>query len=68
MNDRGIVLAQARMAILVALRTPRTIIFTALFPLILLVLFNSIFNAGGEGVAIATLTPPRGGQCCDHAS
>ena len=36
MKDRGIVLAQARMAILVALRTPRAIIFTVAFPLILL--------------------------------
>lgn len=48
MSDRGIVLAQARMAMLVALRTPRTIIFTIAFPVILLVLFNSIFNAGGS--------------------
>jgi ABC-2 type transport system permease protein len=48
MSDRGIVLAQARMAILVALRTPRTIIFTIAFPVVLLVLFNSIFNAGGN--------------------
>lgn len=48
MSDRGIVLAQARMAVLVALRTPRTIIFTIAFPVILLVLFNSIFNAGGN--------------------
>lgn len=48
MNDRGIVLAQARMAILVALRTPRTIIFTIAFPVVLLVLFNSIFNHGGN--------------------
>jgi ABC-2 type transport system permease protein len=47
-SDRGIVLAQARMAILVALRTPRTIIFTIAFPVVLLVLFNSIFNAGGQ--------------------
>jgi ABC-2 type transport system permease protein len=39
------------MAILVALRTPRAIIFTALFPLILLVLFNSIFDAGGSETA-----------------
>jgi ABC-2 type transport system permease protein len=50
-SDRGIVLAQARMAILVALRTPRTIIFTAAFPLILLVLFNSLFNHGGKDTA-----------------
>lgn len=48
MSSRAMVLAQARMAILVALRTPRTVIFTMAFPIILLVLFNSIFNAGGN--------------------
>lgn len=48
MRDRAIVLAQARMAITVALRTPRAIIFTVAFPLIMLVLFNSIFIHGGE--------------------
>jgi ABC-2 type transport system permease protein len=47
-SDRGIVLAQARMAIAVALRTPRTIIFTVAFPLVLLVLFNSLFDHGGK--------------------
>ena len=51
MSDRAIVLAQARMAILVALRTPRTIIFSIAFPIVLLVLFNSIFNAGGNETA-----------------
>jgi ABC-2 type transport system permease protein len=51
MNDRSIVFAQARMAILVALRTPRTVIFTIAFPVILLVLFNSMFNAGGNETA-----------------
>lgn len=51
MSDRAIVIAQARMAILVALRTPRTVIFTIAFPIILLVLFNSIFNAGGNETA-----------------
>lgn len=51
MSDRVIVLAQARMAVLVALRTPRTVIFTIAFPIILLVLFNSIFNAGGNETA-----------------
>ncbi|MGN6216320.1 MAG: ABC transporter permease [Solirubrobacterales bacterium] len=51
MSSRAIVLAQARMAILVALRTPRTVIFTMAFPIILLVLFNSIFNAGGGKAA-----------------
>ncbi len=48
MNDRGIVLAQARMAILVATRTPRTLIFTIAFPLVFLVLFNSIFVNGND--------------------
>jgi ABC-2 type transport system permease protein len=51
MSDRGIVLAQARMAIAVALRTPRTIIFTMAFPLVFLVLFNSIFVNGGNSTA-----------------
>jgi ABC-2 type transport system permease protein len=50
-SDRGIVLAQARMAITVALRTPRTVIFTIAFPVVLLVLFNSMFNAGGNETA-----------------
>jgi ABC-2 type transport system permease protein len=47
-SDRAIVAAQARMALLVALRTPRTVIFTIAFPVIVLVLFNSMFNAGGH--------------------
>jgi ABC-2 type transport system permease protein len=52
-SDRGIVLAQARMAIKVALRTPRTIIFTVAFPLVFLVLFNSIFiNSGDSGTTL----------------
>jgi ABC-2 type transport system permease protein len=56
MSDRGIVAIQARMAIAVALRTPRTIIFTVAFPLVLLVLFNSLFNQGG----VNTTTLPNG--------
>lgn len=51
MSDRAIVFVQARLAILVALRTPRTVIFTIAFPVILLVLFNSIFDAGGNEAA-----------------
>jgi ABC-2 type transport system permease protein len=51
MSDRAIVLAQARMAILVALRTPRTVIFTIAFPIILLVFFNAIFNTSGNETA-----------------
>jgi ABC-2 type transport system permease protein len=39
------------MAILVALRTPRALLFTAAFPLIFLVLFNSIFISGGDDTA-----------------
>jgi ABC-2 type transport system permease protein len=50
-SDAGIVLQQARMAIMVALRTPRALIFTAAFPLIFLVLFNSIFVNGGDNTA-----------------
>jgi ABC-2 type transport system permease protein len=51
MSDRAIVIEQAKLAIKVALRTPRTLIFTIAFPLILLVLFNSIFNHGGNQTA-----------------
>jgi ABC-2 type transport system permease protein len=51
-SDRRTVLKLAKMAILVALRTPRAIIFTALFPLILLVLFNSIFIGGADNVTL----------------
>ncbi len=48
MSDRRLVLSQTRVAILVALRTPRGLVFTLAFPLILLVLFNSIFIGGSE--------------------
>lgn len=56
MSNRAIVLAQARVAIRIALRTPRTVIFTIAFPLVLLVLFNSIFDQGGA----QTTTLPNG--------
>lgn len=56
MSDRRIVFEQARMAVKVALRTPRTIIFTVAFPLVLLVLFNSLFDHGGR----ETTTLPNG--------
>jgi ABC-2 type transport system permease protein len=48
MSNSTIALAQARAAITVALRTPRTLVFTIAFPLLLLVLFNSIFIKGGS--------------------
>jgi ABC-2 type transport system permease protein len=50
------VIAQARAAIVVALRTPRTLVFTILFPIVFLVLFNSIFIKGGD----QTVTLPTG--------
>ena len=51
MSDRRIVWVQARTAITVALRTPRALVFTIFFPLVLLVLFNSIFIKGGDETA-----------------
>jgi ABC-2 type transport system permease protein len=47
MSDVGLVLLQARYTILTTLRTPRAMIFGALFPIIFLLLFNSIFTNGG---------------------
>ena len=52
MSDRAIVLAQARAAITVALRTPRGLVFTVAFPLIFLVLFNSIFLHGNDSTTL----------------
>jgi ABC-2 type transport system permease protein len=48
------VAAQARAAISVALRTPRALVFTAAFPVLFLVLFNSIFVEGGETDTLPT--------------
>jgi ABC-2 type transport system permease protein len=48
MSDRRIVLALSRAAITVSLRTPRTLVFTIAFPVVMLVLFNSIFIQGGD--------------------
>lgn len=56
MSVRRIVYAQARAAVVVALRTPRTLVFTIFFPLLFLVLFNSIFVKGGD----QTITLPTG--------
>jgi ABC-2 type transport system permease protein len=42
------VAAQARAALTVALRTRRTVVFALLFPLVLLILFNSIFVNSGD--------------------
>lgn len=48
MNDRAIVLAQARAAVTVALRTPRALVFTIAFPLIFLAILSTIFVKGGD--------------------
>ena len=47
MSDVGLVAIQARYAVLATLRTPRAMIFGAIFPIIFLVLFNSLFTNGG---------------------
>ena len=47
MSDLGLVLVQTRYAVLATLRTPRAMLFGALFPLIFLLLFNSLFTTGG---------------------
>ena len=46
MSDVGLVLVQTRYAVLATLRTPRALLFGALFPLIFLLLFNSLFTNG----------------------
>jgi ABC-2 type transport system permease protein len=46
-NDMGLVLTQTRYALTATLRTPRAMLFGALFPIIFLVLFNSLFSSGG---------------------
>ena len=46
--DLAIVRTQGRYALITALRTPRTLIFSIIFPLILLVMFNSIFSKGAN--------------------
>jgi ABC-2 type transport system permease protein len=58
MSPVAMVLTQARYAIATAVRTPRTIFFTALFPVVLLVLFNSIFTSSGD----QTTTLPSGAK------
>jgi ABC-2 type transport system permease protein len=48
MSDASLVLVQTRYAILATLRTPRAMLFGALFPIIFLLLFNSLFTEGGD--------------------
>jgi ABC-2 type transport system permease protein len=48
MSDVGLVLIQTRYALTATLRTPRALLFGALFPIIFLILFNSLFTQGGD--------------------
>jgi ABC-2 type transport system permease protein len=47
MSDAGLVLIQTRYAIVTTVRTPRAMVFGGLFPIVFLLLFNSIFTQGG---------------------
>jgi len=47
-HDVAILRAQARYAVLAALRNPRVVVFGMAFPVILLVLFSTIFTSGGS--------------------
>ena len=48
MSDLRLILIQTRYAILATLRTPRAMLFGALFPIIFLLLFNGLFTQGGQ--------------------
>jgi ABC-2 type transport system permease protein len=45
-SDVGLVLTQTRYGFKTLARTPRAVVFSVLFPIILLVMFNSIFTSG----------------------
>jgi ABC-2 type transport system permease protein len=46
-SETALVLTQTRYALISTLRTPRALLFGALFPIIFLILFNSLFTNGG---------------------
>jgi ABC-2 type transport system permease protein len=46
MSDVGLVITQARYGFKSLVRTPRVLVFSVFFPILLLVLFNSIFATG----------------------
>jgi ABC-2 type transport system permease protein len=48
MTDFRLVLTQTRYALLTVFRNPRTVVFQMAFPVVLLVLFNSIFTKGSD--------------------
>jgi ABC-2 type transport system permease protein len=54
MADLHLALTQSRYALLTAFRTPRTVVFTLAFPVVLLVMFDSIFtNGAADSVTFA---------------
>jgi ABC-2 type transport system permease protein len=53
-SDVAIIAVQTRYWITTTLRTPRAVIFSLLFPIILLVLFNSIFAGGSDQTTTLT--------------
>jgi ABC-2 type transport system permease protein len=53
MSELAIVRTQSRYALVTALRNPRVLVFSVIFPIIMLVLFDSLFNAGEHTVALA---------------
>jgi ABC-2 type transport system permease protein len=54
MADLQLALTQSRYALLTAFRTPRTVVFTLAFPVVLLVMFDSIFtNGSADSVTFA---------------
>src|SRR5919108_5713184 len=48
MADVRLALTQARYGLITAFRNPRTVVFQMAFPVILLILFNSIFTNGAD--------------------
>jgi ABC-2 type transport system permease protein len=47
-SDLQLALTQARYGLLASFRTPRTVVFGIAFPVVLLVMFNSIFTGGAS--------------------
>lgn len=49
----GMIAAQVRVGLITALRNPRVLVFTLGFPVVLLALFDSIFNSGDDSTTFA---------------
>jgi ABC-2 type transport system permease protein len=50
MSDARLVLLQARYSLTALLRTPRALVFSVIFPPLILVIFNALYSAGGNPV------------------